>query len=86
MDEISGWRSKIDEIDMKLLELLNERAKYAVQIGKIKAEKKIGVYDPERERFIIDRLCEQNKGPLCNETVKKLFECLIQETRNLEKL
>lgn len=84
MDEIASWRMKIDEIDIKLLELLNERAECAIQIGKIKAENKMDVYDPEREIYILSRLCDKNKGPLCNETVRRLFELLMKESRNLE--
>lgn len=84
MDDISGWREQIDEIDAKLLVLLNERAKKVIEIGKFKIKNNLEVYDPEREKNIISRLLEINKGPLSEETVKRIFKLLIDESRKLE--
>ena len=84
MDDIAGWRKRIDEIDEKLLELLNKRAEYAMEIGRIKREKSIAVYDSDREKSILARMTAQNRGPLPNDAVKRLFEYLIIESRNLE--
>ena len=85
MDEIADWRKRIDEIDKKLLELLNQRARYAVEIGKIKSKKGIEIHDPLREKNIISHVCAINNGPLSNDAVQRLFESLITESKKLEE-
>ena len=59
---IEELRSKIDKIDTQLLKLLNQRMRIVFDVGKIKNALKEGVYRPEREKAIIDRLCEESKG------------------------
>jgi chorismate mutase-like protein len=83
---IEDWRRKIDEIDMKLVELLNERSKCAIEIGKIKHDLNLRVYDPEREHEILRRIKESNVGPLDNEGLQRLFERVIDECRRIERL
>jgi chorismate mutase-like protein len=83
---IEDWRRKIDEIDMKLVELLNERTKCAIQIGKIKHDLNLRVYDPDREREILRRIKEANGGPLDDEGLQRLFERVIDECRRIERL
>ena len=85
MDDIANWRKRIDVIDEKLLELLNERATCAIEIGKLKVKKNREIYDPVREKEIISNIREVNKGPLSNDIAQKLFENLIRELRQLEK-
>jgi chorismate mutase len=50
---IEDWRRKIDEIDRRLVELFNERSQCAIEIGRIKHDQNLRVYDPEREREIL---------------------------------
>ena len=83
---IEDWRRKIDEIDNKLVELLNERSKCALEIGKIKHALNLRVYDPEREREILRRIKEANAGPLDDEGLQRLFERVIDECRRIERL
>ncbi len=82
---IDHWRKKIDEVDEQLLQLLNLRARYTLEIGKIKKAKNLPIYDPERERQIFERLETLNQGPLSNKAVVRLFERIIDESRHLEK-
>ena len=83
---IEDWRLKIDEIDRKLVELLNERSKCAIEVGKIKQSQNMRVYDPERERKIFRRIKEANTGPLDSEGLQRLFERIIDECRHIERL
>ena len=85
MDDIADWRKRIDGIDEKLLELLNERARGAIEIGKLKSKKGIEIHDPIREKDIISRVCAINNGPLSNDAVQRLFERLINESKKLEE-
>ena len=82
---IEDWRRKIDEIDRKLVELLNERSKCAIEIGKLKRTLNLRVYDPEREREILQRITEVNSGPLDGEGLQRLFERIIDECRQIER-
>ena len=82
---IDDWRQKIDEIDRKLVELLNERSRCAIQIGRLKRELNMRVYDPEREREILRKIQEVNGGPLDDEGLQRLFERVIDECRRIER-
>jgi chorismate mutase-like protein len=83
---IEDWRRKIDEIDRRLVELLNERSKCAIEIGKIKKAQKLNVYAPERERQILKRIREANTGPLDDQGLQRLFERIMDECRQVERV
>ena len=82
---IDDWRAKIDEIDRKLVELLNERSRCAIEIGRLKQALNLRVYDPEREREVILRVKAANRGPLDGEGLQRLFERIIDECRHIER-
>ena len=84
--KIEDWRRKMDEIDRKLVELLNERSQCAIEIGKIKKATQMRVYDPDREREVLENVRRQNSGPLDHESVTRLFERVIDECRRIERL
>ena len=75
--DIADWRVKIDEIDRKLVELLNERARAAQAIGKIKAQTHAPIYEPEREKVIVRNVCRNNTGPLPEKELVHLFEIIV---------
>jgi chorismate mutase-like protein len=74
-------RVKIDLIDQKLLTLLNQRLGIALEIGKIKKEMGQKIYDPKREKEILDRLKRKNKGPFKEEDLKKIFAAILKTCR-----
>jgi len=86
--DIANWRTKIDELENTLIELLNNRANYAVEIGKIKKEKGLPVFDASREQEILERVAAKAKtagGPLSPESMKRIFQVIMTETRQVEK-
>lgn len=83
--KIEEFRSKIDAIDKKMIELLNRRAGYAVKIGHLKRILKMPVYVPSREEQVINNVQKQNPGPLGPEAVRRLYERIIDESRRLER-
>ncbi|MFC1555547.1 chorismate mutase [candidate division KSB1 bacterium] len=83
--KIEDYRIQIDEIDGQLLALLNKRAHYAVEIGKLKKKVNIPVYDPAREKKILGRLIAENPGPLDHRSILILFERIIDESRRIER-
>ncbi len=85
MDDIEGWRKKIDEIDLKLVELLNQRSQCAIEIGKIKKKLNVEIYDPRREKTVIDSVRQVSTGPLTKEAVQRLFERIVDESRRAQR-
>lgn len=85
MNRLKTLRKKIDRIDRILIFLLNRRAKCALEIGKRKAELKMDVYDPQREREIFLKLEKMNKGPLTQESLRRIYERIIDESRRAQK-
>ncbi|MGH9804107.1 MAG: chorismate mutase [Candidatus Acidiferrales bacterium] len=83
--DINDWRKRIDELDAKLVELLNERSRSVAEIGKLKRKSGQPVYQPEREREILERVQALNRGPLRDEALKRLFERILDEARALEQ-
>ncbi len=85
MDDIAKWRKKIDELDLELVKLLNERSQCAIEIGKLKHKLSIEIYDPRREEEVIGRVWKEADGPLSKEAIKRLFERIIDESRRAER-
>ena len=78
-------RSLIDQLDIELLKLLNERAKHVIEIGKIKQKEKKDVLVPLREKELLDRLSKVNKGPMTDTMVIYLFQQIIDTLKELQK-
>ena len=78
-------RSVIDELDSELLKLLNERAKFVIEIGKIKQKEKKDVLVPLREKELLERLLIVNKGPITDKMVIYLFQQIIDTLKDLQK-
>jgi chorismate mutase len=82
---IEDWRRRIDEIDLKLVSLLNERARCALEIGHEKHLQGLPVYQPARENEILANVERANSGPLADTAIRRLFERIIDEARSLER-
>lgn len=83
--DIDAIRQKINQLDNELLRIFNERAALALEIGYIKKQLDIPIYDPKREKLIFERIKAANPGPLDNDAVVRLFERVIDESRSLER-
>ena len=83
--DISDWRKKIDEIDVKLVKMLNERAQAAQEIGRLKRLKEMPIYEPDRERIVLEQVQEQNQGPLQHRHVIQIYERIMDVMRNIQK-
>lgn len=84
-DEISSLRARIDEIDNSILQLLNDRARIAMAIGKAKANRSLDFHSPARERQIYERLCAINPGPFPSEAIRSVFREILSASLSLEK-
>ena len=83
--DIADWRKKIDELDGKLVELLNERARCAQEIGRLKRGTNQPVYEPEREKVIHENVRRANRGPLADRDLTMIYERLIDVMRKIQK-
>lgn len=83
--EIEHWRQEIDRIDQEILRLLNQRAKCALEIGRIKRSKGKPICDPEREEELLASLMRKNTGPFPKAVVEQLFRKIISACRMLEE-
>ena len=84
--QVNDLRRRIDQIDDQLMKLLNSRSACAVEIGRIKRQVGMAVYQPEREKWILDRVERNNPGPLDSGAVRRVFERVIDESRRLERM
>ena len=84
---LSDWRRQIDEIDRKLVELLNERSHCALEIGKLKQESKHPALPARpRKRSAGQRRDATITGPLTDAAIRRLFERIIDEARSAERM
>ena len=83
--DISDWRKKIDDLDRKLAALLNERAAAAIEIGRLKRNTSLPVYEPDRERAVIENVQSSNTGPLAQRDLAQIFERIMDVMRNIQK-
>lgn len=77
-EQIEAYRIKIDEVDQKLVALLNERAGYSLDIRALKPDAHMGLYDPKREEEIFERICSYSEGPLYNENLVEIYRGLLK--------
>ena len=78
-------RVQIDSLDEKIVELLNQRARVVVEIGKLKQQQNAPIYAPDRERLILQKLRTLNRGPLPDRTLEAVYRELMSGSFALEK-
>ncbi len=85
IEKLSYWRDKIDALDVRLVELLNERTGIVEQIGRLKHSAALPVYEPKREDQVFQNICAGNAGPLQDDALKRIFERIIDEMRTVQR-
>jgi len=83
--ELDLLRKRIDEMDKQIVELLNERAKIVIEVGKTKLANNTPVYAPDREQAVLERIAALNKGPLLQKTLQAIYRELMSGSFALEK-
>ena len=86
MADLDDLRKNIDRVDEVLVRLLNERARCACEIGRLKKELGVEIYQPDREKQVLDHVRGvAAEGPLGPDAIARLFERIIDEARRLER-
>jgi chorismate mutase / prephenate dehydratase len=76
-ESVDALRKKIDQIDEKVVALLNDRASLALRIGHSKRLNNTEVYVPAREQEVLRRVCRLNRGPLSEQAIRGVFREVI---------
>ena len=83
LDEL---RVLIDDVDRRIVELLNERTRVVEDIGRVKRHADLPVYEPKREEQVFANISGANVGPLASEAMKRIFERIIDEMRRIQRV
>jgi chorismate mutase-like protein len=83
---LARQRAQIDAIDLKLLALLNQRTQVVEEIGRIKEQLTMPIYEPKREDAVMNNVLSHNHGPLDDAAVRRIFERIVDEMRSLQKM
>ncbi len=82
---LAACREQIDEVDRRLVALINERVRVVEQIGQIKQSAALNVYEPNRERAVLDNVASANPGPLPPDSAIRIFERIMDEMRTIQR-
>jgi len=83
--KIGDWRTKIDAIDTTLLHLLNVRAAFALEVGRLKSEEGLSLRVPAREQEILSRMKRLSPGPLDSAAVEKIYQVILNESIRIQE-
>jgi chorismate mutase len=85
-EKLEEYRQQIDDVDRRIVALLNERILVVENIGRIKREVGLPVYEPKREDLVFANITGANRGPLTTHAVRGIFERIIDESRSIQRL
>ena len=83
--KLEEYRVVIDQIDRRIVALLNERTEIVECIGRVKRESQMPVYEPRREDQVFANIAEANQGPIGHDAVRRIFERIIDEMRGIQR-
>ena len=86
---LESLRDEIDRLDEVIVRLLDRRARCAYAIGRIKSERGLPIYEPQREAVVIARVRELSTmlgGPLDEHAITRLYERIMDEARRIQRL
>ncbi len=85
--KLKEYRVFIDDLDRRIVALLNERTRVVEDIGRVKRSAEMPVYEPDREQQVFDNIRSvANDDPLAQQAVRRIFERIIEEMRMIQRL
>jgi len=82
--DLAKWRSEIDGVDRKIVELLNRRAEYVLKLSPLKQQLGSEVRDPGREAIVLGKLKKASAGPLPDESLEDIYQAIMGAMRDLQ--
>lgn len=83
--KLDEFRVLIDDVDRRIVALLNERTRVVEEIGRVKKLSALPIYEPKREEQVFANILGHNGGPLSAEAVRRIFERIIDEARSIQR-
>lgn len=84
-NELESLRNQLDEVNLKLLDLINHRAKLVQEIGQVKEKQSMKRFDPVRERAMLDKIINANTGPFLSSTIEHIFKEIFKAGLELQE-
>ncbi|HDJ1892952.1 TPA: bifunctional 3-deoxy-7-phosphoheptulonate synthase/chorismate mutase [Staphylococcus aureus] len=84
-NKLESYRSDIVSLNHQILDLLSKRGELAQKIGEEKLKQGTRIYDPQREKEMLNDLIDSNKGPFNDNTIKQLFKEIFKASTDLQK-
>jgi chorismate mutase len=84
-EQLEVFRVLIDDVDRRIVELLNERTRVVEDIGSVKRRSQLPIYEPKREDQVMANITGANRGPLTEGAVRRIFERIIDEMRTIQR-
>ena len=82
-DQLTEIRKRIDALDKRIVELLNQRAALSLEVGRVKAATSAAVFRPSREKEILTRLTRLNRGPMPEEHLHSIYREIFSSAQQL---
>jgi chorismate mutase len=80
---LDALRAQVDEKDAEMVRVLEDRAKIAIQIQRLKAEHNVAVYDPRREEEIFQKITAASDGTLYSDALRDIYDCILRHMKEL---
>jgi chorismate mutase len=85
--KLEEYRVAIDDLDRRIVELLNERTRVVEDIGRVKRSAELPIYEPRREDQVYENISQASAdGPLTKEAVRRIYERIIDEMRMVQRV
>jgi len=78
-------RRQIDRLDARILRLLNQRARLAIRVGRLKKRQGRQLFDPKREQAVLRQVTQADHGPLSAQAVRAIYREILRQIRRLEQ-
>ena len=85
-EKLEEYRVLVDDVDRRIVQLLNERTRVVEEIGRVKRQANLPIYEPKREEQVFANITQSNGGPLSEGAIRRVFERLIDEMRTIQRL
>jgi len=83
---LEEYRVLIDDVDRRIVALLNERTQVVEEIGRVKRASELPIYEPKREEQVFANVTGSNHGPMSPEALRRIFERIIDEMRRIQRV
>jgi chorismate mutase len=84
--KLEEYRVLIDHVDRRIVALLSERTQVVEEIGRVKRESELPIYEPKREEQVFANVTSSNGGPMSPDALRRIFERIIDEMRKIQRV